>query len=304
VDGQFVHIFGALRSFTQALSLRALAEIELGKNDAAFRDIYGVLRLTEGADRFPSFIHLLMANIMGTIALQPFWEGCAKGVWTDTQLRTIEELLSRFHPIRNFPVGFAASRAATALSYKSGWKRPYWMPRGWWDINFVKFYSPKTGAGNFRSLDPETEQLDVQEFDRDHSNFEALKNTHSPFTWLARNEGLSPMLALYVAWAHNTFALGSTASALERYRLKNGRFPSSLSDLVPAFLQSVPHDVIDGKPLRYACPDGLHFKLYSVGLNGIDDHGALPGAPEDPKVSSSPWYSREGDWVWPQAPVN
>jgi hypothetical protein len=305
VDGQFVHIFGTLRSFTQALSIRALAEIEVGKNDEAFRDIYGILRLAEGAERFPSFIHLMMANVMSNIAIQPFWEGCARGVWTDTQLRTIGELLSGFHPIRDFPVGLAASRAATALSYKSGWKRPYWMPRGWWDINIVEFYSPQTGAGNFWSLDPETEQLEVQAIDRAHFNFEALKKTHSPFTWLARYEGLPQMLALNVACAHTTYAFGCTASALERYRLKNDRFPSALSELVPAFLASVPHDVIDGKPLRYSCTDGVHFKLYSVGLNGIDDHGALPGdPPPDPKLSYVPWASRQGDWVWPQAPVN
>ena len=304
VDGSLEPIFGVLRSFTQALTLRAVAEVEIGDRDAAFKDIYGVLRVTQGAASFPSFIHLMMANVMVKLALQPYWEGCTKGLWTDSQLRTIEDLLSGFHPIRVLPVGLEAGRAAGSLTYRSGWMRPYWMPRGWWDINIVELYAPKNGAWNCSSLDPDTEQLDVPAFDRARLHFEALRNSHSPFTWLARNEALSPMVPLYVAWAHNTFALGSTASALERYRLKIGRFPQALTELVPSFIASVPHDVIDGKPLRYACPDGLHYSLYSVGLNGIDDHGALPGAPEDPKASSSPWNSREGDWVWPQAPVN
>jgi hypothetical protein len=182
--------------------------------------------------------------------------------------------------------------------------RPYWMPQGWWDINIVGLYAAENGTWSCSSLDPDTEQLDVQAFDRDGSHFEEFRHSHSPFTWLARNEALSHMMPLWIAGSHNTFALGCTASALERFRLKNGRFPSALTELVPGFLQSVPHDVIDGKPLRYSCPDGVHFKLYSVGLNGVDDHGALPGAPEDPNVSSSPWSSREGDWVWPQAPLN
>jgi hypothetical protein len=304
VDGEFVHIFGTLRGFTQALTLRAVAEIEIGKNDAAFRDIYGVLRLTQGAETFPSFIHLMMSNVMCKLALQPYWEGCSRGIWTDSQLQTVGDLLSGFHPIRELPVGLAAGRAAGSVSYKSGWMRPRWMPQGWWDINIVELYAAQNGTWSCPSLDPDTEQLDVQAFDRDRSHFEALQHSQSPFTWLARNEALSHMMALWIASAHNTFALGCTASALERFRLKNDRFPSALSELVPGFLPSVPHDVIDGKPLRYSCTDGLHFKLYSVGLNGIDDHGALPGAPEDQNASSSPWTSREGDWVWPQAPVN
>jgi hypothetical protein len=304
VDGNFEHIFGTLRGFTQALTLRAVAEVEIGDGDAAFKDIYGVLRLTQGAESFPSFIHLLMANVMVRLALQPYWEGCTKGLWTDSQLRTIEDLLSGFHPIRELTVGLDAARAAGSLTYKSGWRQPYWMPHGWWDINIVELYAPKNGAWYYASLDPETEQLDVQAFDRASVRFEALRHSHSPFTWLARNEAVSHMMPLYVACAHNTFALGCTASALERYRLKMGRFPERLSELVPGFIASVPHDVIDGKPLRYSSTDGLHFKLYSVGLNGVDDQGALPGAPEDPSVSSAPWYSRKGDWVWPQAPVN
>jgi hypothetical protein len=301
-DGSLTPTFRVLRYFTQTLTLRAAAELEIGQNDNAYKDIYATLRLTEGADSFPSFLHILMANVMGTKALQPYWEGCVRHVWTDTQLKTVGELLSGFHPLRELPTALAASRAAIAPAYRSGLMRPRWMPLGWWDLNIVNFFGPQTGAGNFWSYDPVAEQLDLKALDRASARVEELRHSASPFTWLARTNGLPHLMPFFVAEAHNSFVLASTASALERYRLENARYPSELSQLVPTFIQAVPHDVIDGKPLRYSCIDGIHFKLYSVGLNGVDDHGALPGAPTNPTMTFAPWSSMEGDWIWPQSP--
>ncbi len=63
------------------------------------------------------------------------------------------------------------------------------------------------------------------------------------------------------------------AIALKRYRLKFGKYPASLQELVPNYLSDLPIDYIDGKPLRYLLnPDGT-FTLYSIGEDGVDDHG-------------------------------
>mgnify|MGYP001612729570 CR=1 FL=1 len=40
------------------------------------------------------------------------------------------------------------------------------------------------------------------------------------------------------------------ACALERYRLTEGKLPENLDALVPRFIETIPTDVIDGKPLR------------------------------------------------------
>ena len=37
--------------------------------------------------------------------------------------------------------------------------------------------------------------------------------------------------------------------ALERYRLANGSLPETLDKLTPQFIDRVPNDIIDGKPL-------------------------------------------------------
>ena len=62
------------------------------------------------------------------------------------------------------------------------------------------------------------------------------------------------------------------ALAIERYRLANGKLPSQLSDLVPAFLPAVPSDPFDGKPLRYKTL-AKGYVVYSVGDDREDNGG-------------------------------
>jgi hypothetical protein len=67
------------------------------------------------------------------------------------------------------------------------------------------------------------------------------------------------------------------ALAAERYRLRHGQWPESLSDIPPdllpdAWAHGPSVDPFDGQPLRYQISDdGL--RLYSVGRNGQDDGG-------------------------------
>jgi hypothetical protein len=65
------------------------------------------------------------------------------------------------------------------------------------------------------------------------------------------------------------------AVAVERYRLKKGKWPVTLSELVPL-------DPFDGKPLRYRLRgDGV--TVYSVGVDGKDDGGNIdPSKPLAP----------------------
>ncbi len=65
-----------------------------------------------------------------------------------------------------------------------------------------------------------------------------------------------------------------TAMAVERFRLNNGRWPTSLDELVSEYLDAVPLDPFDEQPLRYAIKDG-YVAIYSIGHDGVDDGGAL-----------------------------
>ena len=70
--------------------------------------------------------------------------------------------------------------------------------------------------------------------------------------------------------------------AAERYRMKHGKWPATLAEVVPEFLKAAPTDPFDGTPLKVVrVADGII--VYSVGADGVDDGGKL-----DRKYSPEP----------------
>jgi hypothetical protein len=94
------------------------------------------------------------------------------------------------------------------------------------------------------------------------------------------------------ARAQNSVDLARLACALERYRLANGQFPEALEALAPKFIEKLPHDVINGQPLKYHRTDDGQFVLYSVGWNQTDDGGQVA------LTKSGNADMNKGDWVW------
>jgi hypothetical protein len=84
------------------------------------------------------------------------------------------------------------------------------------------------------------------------------------------------------------------ACALERYRLTNRQYPETLEALVPGFMEKLPHDIVDGQPLKYRHNADGQFLLYSVGWNETDEDGMIVmtrGKTPHQDIS-------QGDWVW------
>lgn len=61
--------------------------------------------------------------------------------------------------------------------------------------------------------------------------------------------------------------------AIKRHRMETGALPEKLDALVPGWLDAVPRDAFDGKPLRY---DPERRVVYSVFRNLTDDGGIMP----------------------------
>ena len=79
--------------------------------------------------------------------------------------------------------------------------------------------------------------------------------------------------------------LAITATALELYRIDNGNYPTSLSDLVPKYVPALPTDPNSLAPFIYKVKR-QSVLLYSVGLDTANNDGmnrseaALSGSPE------------------------
>mgnify|MGYP002528455188 CR=1 FL=1 len=63
-----------------------------------------------------------------------------------------------------------------------------------------------------------------------------------------------------------------TAIAIEQFRRREGKLPETLDELVPDFLESVPLDPFDGKPIRYVVKTDAYL-LYTCGRDRVDDGG-------------------------------
>lgn len=103
-----------------------------------------------------------------------------------------------------------------------------------------------------------------------------------------------------MAIAETSRQLMVAAIALKRHHLRHGNFPADLAALTPEFLPNIPHDPMDGQPLRYRRNADGTFTLYSIGENGTDDggDGAREKATSSPRQNFNWQYGR--DRVWPQ----
>jgi hypothetical protein len=80
------------------------------------------------------------------------------------------------------------------------------------------------------------------------------------------------------------------AIACERFRVKHGKWPQSLSELCPEFLAAIPLDPFDGLPLQLTKQnDGI--VLHSVGRNTqlLATGAAHPGLPEGIEIGFRLW---------------
>ncbi|HLA85014.1 MAG TPA: hypothetical protein VJL29_09480 [Thermoguttaceae bacterium] len=80
--------------------------------------------------------------------------------------------------------------------------------------------------------------------------------------------------------------------ACRRYEKDHGELPPTLDALVPTYLDAVPRDPFDGKPMRYVRDRAV---VYSVGTDLVDGGGKetppAPGAsPDEPR---NRWYDAE-----------
>jgi hypothetical protein len=108
-----------------------------------------------------------------------------------------------------------------------------------------------------------------------------------PYTFLAKRAWPNFIRAVQTT-AHNQALVNEAivACGLERFRLARGAYPQTIEELSPEFVKQLPHDVVNGEPLKYGRTAGGGYLLYSIGWNEKDDGG------------KSAKTFEEGDWVW------
>lgn len=312
----------ALKSSSQMLQLRAIAELQLGQSDKAAADTQLVSRLIEASHNEPFLISHLVRVAMVNIALQPIYEGLTQHKWSDAQLVALDSELAKLDFLADYQRSMRGEAVFTArvldylqrtrkindfLAVFSGGGQSgnqvidfafHLLPAGWFrqnKISFAKFYLQDC----LPAADPQKREFLPQVARQAVTNFNQSMAHPNPGN-LAMRTLLSPIrswigdqntLVRKFAYAQESADLARVAIALERFRLAQGKYPDSLDQLTPQFMSEVPHDLIGGQPLKYRLTNGS-FILYSVGWNEKDD-GGVPTT-----INSGSPNSDDGDWVW------
>lgn len=297
-----------IRGLVRVLALRAQAELVMGKPDQALDDLSLIFRLQDGLKDEPLIISQLVRLACCSVLLQPLGEGLAEHRWSDAQLRVIQEQLQRIDPLTSTLRALRGERDLLVNPvFDAGILNPHGpniLPRGWVRLEQLnlnragdEMLFPRIDLAA-RVVSPRVNHsLDraFKEFS-DHSWFDLFFVRHRLFAKML----LPPLFSVpqKAALTQSELDLAAVSCALERCRLAEGHYPEQLIALAPRFMTALPHDVINGQPLKYRRTDDGRFILYSVGWNDKDDRGVAAQTEENARDR------RNGDWVWEYPPAN
>jgi hypothetical protein len=317
---------GRLKGATQLLALRAAAELETGQTDRALADVDLAFHLVDCIGDEPFLISHLVRIAQVQIALQPVWEGLAGHKWNEAQLAALDADLTKLDFLADYHLAMRGERVCSigAVDYVrrthdmsifdgSGEAGPDWLeqtfgkllfrlgPGGWLDQDKVRL--GRMHLLNLSAVNREARTVSPDAVRR--LDDVALKDLSRPTPYNVLLRMFLPGLAKAAekfARAQTCTDLARVAGALERHRLAHGQCPQTLDELTPRFLAKLPHDVINGQPLKYRRTDDGQFVLYSVGWNGTDDGGKVGLTKQNEasgKIRGELGLSiTDGDWVW------
>jgi hypothetical protein len=321
------HLAKAKR-ITMLLQVRAAARLAAGQTADGLEDIALGFRLADSFGYEPFLISQLVRMACYEIILQPLKEGQAHHQFSDAQLTLLQQQLQSVDLLAGYQLAVRCERSINGL-----WAN---MTRADMDsiLQYSASQSPSKGFWRFAiraRVAPKgwiyQNQLVSSRLDDDYilSAVDAHTRTVSPkkseAALSAKREAKGPYSALVqfltmsesqlgdalpfackFAYGQTQVDLARVACGLERYRLAHNQYPEALDALAPQFITKLPHDIINGQPLKYRRTDDGSFVLYSVGWNETDDGGIVASSPDPKGVNrreeGKPVNLTEGDWVW------
>jgi hypothetical protein len=285
-----VQHLAVVKALFQVLSLHASAELAAGRTDLALEDVNMMFRVEDGLKDEPLLISQLVAYTTTALLLKPIAEGLAERRWSGAQLHSLQERLGQTDLLASTVRAFYGERDMLAKPFFSGSR---FVPSGWGRLEelnlnraFQEVLLPRLNLAE-REINPAV----------GHACDLAMSN-YPPTRAFIHHRFLASMMlpALFRAPQHAAVAqsdvdLLMVACALERYRLAEGSYPDQLASLAPRFIAALPHDIINGQPLKYRRTANGKFVLYSVGWNEKDD-GGVTATDKDGRPDPM-----RGDWV-------
>jgi hypothetical protein len=281
---------GSLRRAGRLLAVEARLHIERGEVDAALECIRTAYAAGESLENEPFLVSQLVRTSIEVQAIGEVEWVLSRAQFDGAQLSRLEKILSR---------GITAEQMQKALTAEGG-------------VGMSVFRMPVERAQGMYNMPPTVVRLQrasgLSDLDQ-LAYLDILKEMHAlatqppqerRFADNALDEKVRSLPRYCLATRTMVPALGAAFNAIdtltthrrlaqagiavERYRLANGTLPSTLEELVPAYLDDVPIDPFTDKPIQYRHLD-TGYLLYGVGKDGTDNGGKAGGAGQpDPDV--------------------
>jgi hypothetical protein len=297
-----------LQKAGKAFSTRACALLALHRSADALEDWRCIMRIQRSLEHEPTHICALVRMAVFSTGVAVVEKGIVADAWSDAELEAISDEVSKNDPLGALELSINSERAKYNDSYEaiavwgsSSTKGEFdsrndltfamfimldVLPRGYWRQNQVTYNKLAD-----LQLEPSSAPGVAGRGD-DNVSKEKERLSSGPIlqyrSFLARMafHGAS---SRFFRWHAQIGAL-RLSCALARYRHRHGDFPETIDTLVPEWIDAIPHDVMDGQPLRYRRSADGACEIWSVGDNRIDEGGKT-----DPKQKN---FSKQPDWVW------
>ncbi|MGB0578803.1 MAG: hypothetical protein ACPGVU_03780 [Limisphaerales bacterium] len=279
-----------------------------GDREAALEKVITGFRLLEIFDE-PSLISALVRVACVRRLSAATWELLQTDGWSDSQLSRLQTAVSSVRFVDSFDRAQQMERCVAELAWReavrdsSAFDRLGGLPG---DSAIVPMWrallSSRDLAWYLENHQSQLEQgragVKAKSLVAHNAAFAAGTERPPMYYLISRTFSLFVETSLKKAFvAENEREMTITVIALERFRLKQGRYPERLEQLVPDWLKEGSVDWMNGGVLHFERLADDDFRLWSVGQDGVDDGG-------DPTISGTPSgpHPHDGrDWVWLRA---
>ena len=291
--GMLLPHLSSMRQAARLLALEAIVRTETAKPDAAAESLRTTLRLGRALRREPVLITTLVRIACDAIAVGQVERWVSRSAPSPRALQRVEETLRAEADPSILKQVFLGERCFGMDIYQTYVLKPGGAdtlrllgapdPHAWGLLRLVPRAYFKSDMVNYIDLmnayvaavhKPYPESFVAG--GRVGRELEE-KLTKSPARIYVVSRMILPALGRVFSTAQRHMAQLDSARlglAALRYKAAHKRLPDTLDALVPDFIEAVPPDPFDGKPLRYRKEKG-GFVIYALGENGADDAGDI-----------------------------
>jgi hypothetical protein len=255
--------------------LRTLVALAEGDSDAAVASVHSQVRMLRIFRTEPFLIHYLVRTAIAALIAGDVATMIESGRLSEAQLRQ----LMRDVAAMDDPEGIVAALVAERvyICEAMGLGNPA-------SVQTIGAYHGSTSWATKNAMLASLMKYHGQAIDAARQGWPDLLGQLArikPGSFVAQ---LAPSFTGVVMLIGRTLVDGRAARlaiACELYRREHGELPGALDELVPQFIEEVPADPFDGRPLRYK-RQGDTVLIYSVHQNRTDDGGVIEAQGADP----------------------